>query len=101
MDKKIQTPVDTNPCPNMKRVEPEGWNPKTIRTLWIILWGLCGLSLVAELFVHIHPHFEDHGTGFFGYNAVMGFVACTVMILAAKGLAIFLKRKPDYYDKDA
>ena len=99
-------PEDTNPCPNMKRVKPEGWNPKTLRVLWILLWGLCAMSLVAEFFIHPHPHFEEtdtvgFATDFFGFNAVLGFVACTIMILVAKLLALFLKRKPDYYDKDA
>ena len=90
--------LDTKASPDVEKQSPEEWNPKVLRKLWILLWVICGLGLVAEFFIHPHPHFE--GTGFFGFNALLGFVACSVMIIVAKLLALVLKRKPDYYDKD-
>ncbi len=70
--------------------------PGAIRILWILLWAVCGLTLVPELFIERHPHFSFDG--FFGFAAVLGFVACALLILIAKGLGFFLKRKVDYYD---
>lgn len=72
--------------------------PATRKLLWILLWGACGLSVLLELFVHRHPHFE--ADAFFGFYAILGFVSCTAMILLAKALGIFLKVDEDYYDED-
>ena len=35
-----------------------------------------------------------------GFYAVFGFIACTVLILVAKEMRKFLMRKEDYYDGD-
>lgn len=72
--------------------------PATRKWLWRLLWGACGLSVLLELFVHRHPHFK--ADAFFGFYAILGFVACTAMILLAKALGIFLKVPEDYYDDD-
>jgi hypothetical protein len=70
--------------------------PEVIRKLWILLYVTCGLTVVAELFAHRHPHFGFDG--FFGFNAVLGFVSCAVLILLSKLVALFLKAPEDYYD---
>lgn len=70
--------------------------PDVIRKLWILLYIVCGLTVLAEVFVHRHPHFGFDG--FFGFNAVLGFVSCAVLILFAKLVALFLKSREDYYD---
>ena len=70
--------------------------PTTIRLLW--RWGLAflvGLSLL-DLFIHPHTYFGIDGT--FGFNSWYGFATCAAMVVGAKGLAIFLKRKDTYYD---
>jgi hypothetical protein len=72
--------------------------PKNRKLLWILLWTVCGLSVFAEFFVHRHPHFSFDG--FFGFYAVLGFAACAVSILVAKGLGFLLKVKEDFYDHD-
>jgi hypothetical protein len=70
---------------------------KNRKLLWKLLWGTCGLTLLAEAFVHVHPHFEfDH---FFGFSAVLGFVSCAVLIILAKVLGLVLKVREDFYDK--
>ena len=69
--------------------------PSSRKLLWWLLWITCGLTVVAELFIHRHPHFGIDG--FFNFYSVMGFVGCAAMILAAKGLGVFLKRNDDYY----
>ena len=68
----------------------------TIRRLW--RWGIAGLAVLtaADLIVHGHPYFGIDGT--FGFFSWYGFATCVVMILFAKGLGVFLKRKDTYYD---
>lgn len=69
--------------------------PSSRRLLWRLLWGACGLSVVAEFFVHRHPHFGIDGI--FGFYALLGFIGCTAMILFAKMLGKWVKRSEDYY----
>ncbi|OUW19797.1 MAG: hypothetical protein CBD18_00100 [Opitutales bacterium TMED158] len=71
--------------------------PGSRKLLWILLWAVCGLSVIAEPFVHRHPHVEELDWGF-GYYMAMGFIGCAAMILLAKGMGFFLKRGEDYYD---
>ena len=71
--------------------------PKTIRALWILLFVVCGLTLVPELFIERHDYFGiDH---FFSFYAVLGFIACALLIILAKGLGFMLKKNVDYYDE--
>lgn len=69
--------------------------PASRKFLWRILWIICGLALVAELFIDRHGYFGIDGM--FAFYALLGFVGCTLMILSAKALALFLKRGEDYY----
>ena len=70
--------------------------PEVIRKLWILLYVVCGLTVVGEFFIHRHPHFAYDN--YFGFFAVLGFVACALLIILAKGIGFFLKKKEDYYD---
>jgi hypothetical protein len=69
----------------------------TIRYLWLALSLVLTLTLVAGLFVHQHQHFgwED----IFGFYAWYGFLTCIGMVVFAKVLGVFLKRRDDYYLK--
>lgn len=69
---------------------------RTIRLLWVLLYAVCGLTLVTEFFMDREPHFGIDG--FFGFYSVLGFVACAVLILFAKVIGYILKRKEGYYD---
>ena len=71
--------------------------PQVRRTLWILLFVFCGLSVIPDLFTHRHPHFGFDG--FIGFYAIFGFVACAVLILLAKIIGKLLKVKETYYDK--
>jgi hypothetical protein len=71
--------------------------PEVIKKLWLLLYVSCGLTVVLDIFVHKHPHFGFDG--YFAFFAVLGFVACAVLILFSKLLGLFLKVKGDYYDK--
>ena len=71
--------------------------PTTIRALWILLFTVCALTLVPELFIERHAYFGiDH---FFSFFAILGFIACALLILFAKGLGFLLKKNEDYYDE--
>ncbi len=71
--------------------------PETIRKLWIILYVICGLTMVPDFFTHRHSYFGFEG--FFGFYALLGFISCSVLILLSKALGLLLKTKEDYYDK--
>ena len=72
-------------------------DPANIRRMYIGLWITCLLLLVADLFYHPHGHFGwDERVGFF---SVFGFLACTGLIMASKGLRRIVMRDEDYYDR--
>ncbi|MDE2641660.1 MAG: hypothetical protein OSB55_02755 [Verrucomicrobiota bacterium] len=78
--------------------------PTVSRKFWIALWLTCGVSVLLELSVHRHEHFESSDSAFasatngFGFYVALGFLACSSAILLAKGLGLFLKAKENYYD---
>jgi hypothetical protein len=76
--------------------------PASRRLLWRLLYGACTVSVLLEL-VLIATH-QRHGRfgktspdGWWFFYALLGFIACALMILAAKGLGAWLKRPEDYY----
>jgi hypothetical protein len=72
--------------------------PGVRRGLWVALIVTCVLTVLAEFFVKRKGHFGIDDA--FGFYALLGFVSCALMILAAKGLGIWLKRPDDYYGAD-
>ena len=70
--------------------------PATIKKLWIIGIVILIATVALEFAIHPHGYFGIDGT--FGFNAWFGFAACAGMVLFAKLLGIFLKRKDTYYD---
>ncbi len=71
--------------------------PSVIKKLWIMLYVVCGLTVVCDFFIDRHGHFGFDS--YFGFYAVLGFISCAVLILVSKLLGIFLKVDEDYYDK--
>lgn len=69
-----------------------------VRTLWTIFGAVLALTVILEGFIRTHPHFEVEKL--FAFNAVFGFVACAALILVAKGIGLFVKRKDTYYDDE-
>ena len=72
-------------------------DPKNVRRVRQVLYAACGISVVAELFVHRHV---DHAwERLFGFYAVYGFVACVLLVLIAKEMRKVVMRDEDYYDR--
>ena len=71
-------------------------NPRNVKRVLYALYAVCGLSIVAEFF--IDRHVDHPWEVLFGFYGVYGFVACTILVLAAKEMRKVLMRKEDYYD---
>jgi hypothetical protein len=72
------------------------YRESSIKKLWIGTWIVLALTVLAEVFVKLHPHFKIEEV--FGFHAIYGFLACVAMVLFAKVLGFLIKRKDDYYD---
>jgi len=72
--------------------------PETIRWLWRGGFVILTLTVMADFFIHTHASFQIDGT--FGFYAWYGLIVCIAMVLFAKALGIFLKRKDTYYDDE-
>jgi uncharacterized membrane protein len=72
--------------------------PATIRSLWIGFVLVLVLTLLAGLLAPAHGYFGLDGS--FGFNGWYGFATCVGMILVARVLGYFLKRRDSYYDRD-
>ena len=70
--------------------------PRTVRILWVLFTLLLALSVVAEIFIHTHARFGIEGS--FGFHAWFGGAACIGIIVIARFLGLFLKRRDTYYD---
>ena len=71
-------------------------NPRNVRRVVYALFAICALTFAADFFVERHV---DHPWEvLFGFYAVYGFVACVVLVLAAKEMRKVLMRKEDHYD---
>jgi len=69
--------------------------PGTIRLMWWIGGIILALTVVAQIWIHIHAYFGVDG--WVGFYAAFGFLSCVAMVLFAKGLGWILKRPDDYY----
>ena len=67
------------------------------RIIWA-LFAVCAALFLADAFYHKHSYFEAEN--FFGFYAIFGFVVCVALVLAAKGMRVFLMRSEDYYDAE-
>lgn len=70
--------------------------PSSIRRLWIGAGVLLGLSVAVQLLVPVKGKFDVDG--WLAFPAVYGFLSCVAMVVGAKLLGMWLKRRDDYYD---
>ena len=81
---------------NKKREFDTFDKPENIRKLWIMLYAVCGLTVIPDFFTHRHAHFAvDH---LFGFHALLGFGSCALLILFSKLVGLILKVDEEYYD---
>jgi hypothetical protein len=71
--------------------------PQNIRKLWIMLYVICGFTVIPDLFANRHGYFGLDA--FFGFYSLLGFVSCAALILFSKLVGLILKVKENYYDK--
>lgn len=62
-----------------------------------MLYTVCGLLVVLDLFTHRHAQFGIDN--FFSFYAILGFISCAALILFSKLVGLLLKVKKDYYDR--
>jgi len=78
---------------------PTDWGRRSggFRFWWIGFGVLLLLSLLPDCFIHHHAHFgfEDY----FGFYAGYGFGVGIALVVIAKVMGIFLRRKDTYYDQ--
>ncbi len=84
----------------MNEADNKHWlvRPETIRWLWRGGIVLLAMVTLADFFIHTHSSFQIDGS--FGFYSWYGFIVCVAMVLFAKALGIFLKRKDTYYDDE-
>ena len=94
-----RTPPPLGPRAWMKGSDevPGVWDKKENVTLLLrVLYALCAVLVVLDLFVHRHSeHPWEHVVAFY---PLYGFVGIVVLVLAAKGLRRLVMRPEDYYD---
>lgn len=78
------------------------YRKENIPKLWMIQIGILILAVLPEFFIKHEEHLP--GSGFtldttFGFFAWYGFLTCAAMVIGAKLMGIFLKRKDTYYDE--
>jgi phosphatidylserine synthase len=72
--------------------------PGNVKKIIWALFAVCAALFLADTFYHKHSNFEAEN--FFGFYAIFGFVVCVALVLAAKGMRVFLMRSEDYYDAE-
>lgn len=78
--------------------EPPDWldKPANVDKLIRALYIACGLTIVADIFVHRHGHFWFENL--FAFHAVFGFASYVFLIFVAKKLRKLNGRAENYYD---
>lgn len=64
------------------------------------LAAVCILSLGADILLHRHSHFGEHGIdGLFGFYAVMAFAGCAIIALITVGVGKLLRVEDNFYER--
>lgn len=72
--------------------------PQNVQRTLRVLYAICAALVLADL-VYLR-HVTHAWETLFGFYAVYGFVACVILVLAAKEMRKILMRREDYYDLD-
>lgn len=79
---------------------PRHWllRPSTIRAICWLGSALLALTVLAQLWIDLHPQFGVDG--WFAFNAGFGLLSCVLMVLVAKVLGWLVKRPQNHYHQD-
>lgn len=69
--------------------------PENVRRLWRAFVVVLALTVAAQFLVPVHGHFAVEEWP--AFSALFGFLACVCMVLVARLIGFFLKRRDDYY----
>ncbi len=69
--------------------------PRHVKLLWRVFLGVLVLIVAIGALLPLHPYFDIESV--FGFYAWFGFLACGVMIVVAKAMALLLRRPDTYY----
>lgn len=95
-DKSNESPEDLHPL-GAKLL----WVEKDANIVWMIelLAILCAVLFFADFVAGRYPYFDVEG--WFGFYAVLGFVAFSFIVITTKYLKRIIGRPEDYYAPDA
>ncbi|GEM_PF-500197 len=74
------------------------FSPRQIARYWLIFVCILLATLIAQFFVHPHPHFGIDGL--FSFHAWFSVLTCVGIVVLSKLLGFWLKRPEDYYEKN-
>ncbi len=77
-------------------------NPGNVRRLILCFFVCCALLILTDLVVNRYLTFAEGELpveGWFGFYAIYGFVACTLIVMGAIPLRKMIMRSEDYYDE--
>lgn len=85
------------PAPEDKKPEHVFDDPRNVKRAIQVLFAVCGVAFVLDFVVS--RHIDHPWEAFIGFYAAYGFVACVLLVLAAKAMRKVLMRKEEYYDE--
>ncbi|MBD3587401.1 hypothetical protein HHX48_16815 [Salinimonas sp. HHU 13199] len=74
-------------------------DPRVVTWILRVFYGICAALVLVDFIVHRHIYTAVEKIP--AFYALYGFVACVLLVFAAKGLRTLLMRKEDYYDAQA
>ena len=72
-------------------------NPRNVKRLLNGFYAICIILVIADFIIHRHISMEWEKIP--AFYAVYGFVACVVLVVAAKMMRKVVMRKENYYDE--
>ena len=75
---------------------------RNVKRIIRLLFACCAVLLVIDFFIHGHLSFREgvfNTEAWYGFYPVYGFVACVLLVLAARQMRKFLMRGEDYYER--
>ncbi len=101
----METPPDSLSQPESNSTDTKNKhifdNSRNVKRLIRGFFIVCFFLFILDFIIHRHLSFEEDSfpvEGWYGFYSVYGFVACVLLVLAAKLMRKVLMRKEDYYE---